>query len=192
MTLPRASLFVLLIASAAACGINPDPVNASCCECAGFSGSGAACHWCPPGDTPGCKYRGSNAYTCTGFVAKRADCPQPCVSASPSSSPALPSPSSSPVPMPSPVPLRPFTKKGVGYYGGKCSDFDVGGLNNISWAYDWGHDQEALVRSGCPTAPNGSSFISGVEWVPMIWGKYALKNVTQMNVTFIRGARYIL
>jgi hypothetical protein len=59
------------------------------------------------------------------------------------------SPSSSPGPAPSPGPLRPFSKKGVGYYGGKCSDFEAGGLDNVSWGYDWGHDKASLARSGC-------------------------------------------
>lgn len=34
-------------------------------------------------------------------------------------------------------PPRPFSKKGVGYYGGTCDDFATGGLDNISWFYDW-------------------------------------------------------
>ena len=193
----------VFLAGTAACGVNPDPVNASCCECAGYTGSGASCHWCPVASgTPGCKYRGSTAYTCAGFVSKRLDCPLPCapISASPSSTPlhvspspssSVISPSSSPGPAPSPGPLRPFSKKGVGYYGGKCSDFEAGGLDNVSWGYDWGHDKASLARSGCATEPNGKSFISGVEYVPMIWGKYALKNVSQMNTTYIRGASYI-
>jgi hypothetical protein len=79
----------------------------------------------------------------------------------------------------------------VGYYGGLCADFERGGLDNVSWAYDRGHDKASLSRSGCATPANGESFLSGVEYVPMVWGKFALHNVSQMNTTFIRGARYI-
>jgi len=79
----------------------------------------------------------------------------------------------------------------VGYYGGNCSDFLEGGLSNISWFYDWGHDQESLARSGCPTSTQKNHNVAGVEYVPQIWGKYALKNISNMNTTFIQGARFI-
>ena len=78
----------------------------------------------------------------------------------------------------------------MGYYGGNCNDFGDAGLSNISWFYDWGHDQASMARSGCASRqPNHN--VLGVEYVPQIWGKYALKNITQMNTTFISGARYI-
>ena len=188
--------FFLLSPSADACGIAPVAANASCCECAGFSGSGFPCHWCPP---LGCHYHGSPQYNCAGAVAERSKCPAACATVSPTASltrtpSATPSSEGSPSPSPSPipiVPLRPFTKKGVGYYGGNCSDFLSPGLSNISWFYDWGHDQESLSRSGCPTSQQANHNVHGVEWVPQIWGKYALKNISDMNVTFIRGARFI-
>lgn len=47
-----------------------------------------------------------------------------------------------------------------------------------------------MDRSGCPSRQRDHN-VDGVEYVPMIWGKYALKNITQMNTTFIRGARAI-
>jgi len=88
--------------------------------------------------------------------------------------------------------MRPFSKKGVGYYGGNCSDFDDnGGLTNISWFYDWGHDQASLVRSNCNIERQRQPNWHGVEYIPMIWGKYALKNISDMNTTFIAGASAI-
>jgi hypothetical protein len=187
-------LFLLaLAASAAACGVAPVAANATCCQCAGYDGDAHACHWCPPGGSPpssvgSCRYFGSPAYRCPGFVALRADCPAPCPplgpspSASPSPPPAPPAP-----PAPSPAPPRPFSKKGVGYFGGNCSDFQSQGLSNISWFYDWGHDQASRLRSGCS---QGLS-VDGVAYIPMIWGKFALHNTSEMNVTFIRGAEAI-
>jgi hypothetical protein len=197
------SLIALLahLQLASPCGIAPVAANATCCQCAGFSGSGFPCHWCPgvPAGSPtGCHYHGSAQYGCAGFVAKRADCPSACATLSPTASPS-PTPipsgftasaSASPAPLPSPIPLRPFSKKGVGYYGGNCSDFGEGGLSSISWFYDWGHDQASMARSGCASRQPDHNVL-GVEYVPQIWGKYALKNITQMNTTFISGARYI-
>ena len=197
-------LLLGLLPAALSCGVAPDARNASCCACAGFSGSGASCHWCPPAEPwsqGACKYRGASNYSCAGFVAKRADCPgAPCPPLGPSGSPAplgspsgTPSNSPSPAPPPSfppPAPLRPWTKKGVGYFGGNCSDFGQQGLSNISWMYDWGHDQASMERAGCPSRQRDHN-VMGVEYVPMIWGKYALKNITQMNTTFIQGARSI-
>jgi hypothetical protein len=202
----RALIWLVLAAltPAHSCGINPVAANASCCECAGYSGSGALCHWCPPSSgEPGCKYRGSGAYACAGFVAQRAECPgTPCapISASASRTPTrdnspsrTPSPTptaASPSPSPAPEgPLRPFTKKGVGFYGGHCDDFDI--LSNVSWSYDWGHEKASITRSGCAVYPSGAQLLSGVEYIPQIWGKFALKNLSDMNTTFIKGARYI-
>ena len=207
MAARRAALFSLaLLAGARACGIAPVAADSTCCECAGYRGDQASCHWCPPASgEPGCKYKGSASYACNGFVADRAKCPgAPCapLSASPTSSPrslsptptpspTAASPSPSPAPLPSPGPLRPFSKKGVGYYGGHCDDFSARGLSGVSWAYDWGHDKASLARGGCATPPTGAEFIDGVEYVPQVWGKFALKNISQMNTTFIRGARTI-
>ena len=195
-------LLLCILGAATSCGIAPIAANASCCECAGYDGDAHACHWCPA-PVGGCKYFGSNEYRCPGFIVQRSDCPGvPCPpinvsptptpsrggspSRTPSPTPTRASPSPSPAP---PAPLRPFSKKGVGYYGGNCSDLAV--LSNLSWFYDWGHDQESLVRSNCPTGQGSNHAVNGVEWVPMIWGKYALKNISQMNTTFIAGARYI-
>ncbi len=47
------------------------------------------------------------------------------------------------------------------------------------------------MRSNCPTGRGSNHAVDGVEWVPQIWGKYALKNISQMNTTFIAGSRYI-
>lgn len=197
------ALALLVAPLVGACGIAPDAQNATCCECAGFDGSGHACHWCPP-PVGGCHYSGSAEYRCAGFVTLRADCPTQCPpigpsgtatsTPSPTPSPAslsrTPSPrSASPSPAP-PPPLRPFSKKGVGYYGGQCGDFGGQGLSNISWWYDWGHDQASLYRSGCASSGPSHAML-GAEYVPMIWGKYALKNITEMNVTFIQGASSI-
>ena len=199
-------LLLTLPFAVTSCGIAPVAANATCCQCAGYSGSGFACHWCPgvPAGAPtGCHYHGSAAYACAGFVAQRADCPVACSTASPTLSPsgtpsaspslgASRSATRSPVPLPSPAPLRPFSKKGVGYYAGSCSDFGAGGLTNISWFYDWGHDMESLARSNCSAPRQPGHSVLGVEYVPQIWGKFALKNISEMNTTFISGARYIL
>lgn len=195
-------LLLLLLPTALSCGVAADAKNASCCSCAGYDGSGAACHWCPPvepNSLGSCRYRGSANYSCVGFVSKRAACPgAPCPPVGPSGSPApaggspsaTPSNSPSPAPLPSPVPLRPFSKKGVGYFGGNCSDFGAAGLSNITWFYDWGHDQASMDRAGCPSRQRDHS-VDGVEYIPMIWGKYALKNISDMNTTFFIGARTI-
>lgn len=192
-------LILLLLPLTQSCGVSPDAKNASCCDCAGYDGSGAACHWCPPTEPfslGSCKYRGGNNYTCPGFVAKRTSCPgAPCPPPGPPGSPSN-TPSNSPSPpvapsYPPPAPLRPHTKKGVGYYGGNCLDFGTLGLSNISWFYDWGHDQASMDRSGCPSRQRDHNVL-GVEYIPMIWGKYALKNISEMNTTFIKGASTIL
>ena len=53
-----------------------------------------------------------------------------------------------------------------------------------------GHDQASLSRSGCSSSGPNHAW-QGVEYVPQIWGKYALKNISNMNVTFIQGASSI-
>jgi hypothetical protein len=140
--------FALAVAtSVTACGIAPYAKNASCCQCAGYTGDQHACHWCPS-PVGGCRYFGSAEYDCPGFIVKRSDCPESCLSVSPapissttthSTQPRSVSfsqtqPAFSPEPTPS---MRPFSKGGVGYYGGSCDDFGLEGLSNISWFYDW-------------------------------------------------------
>jgi len=154
----RLAFLALLAASrAAACGANPVAANASCCECAGFTGDAHACHWCPP-PIGGCKYFGSPEYRCAGFVAERAACPgAPCAPLSASASatptptptrtaggPPPASPSGAPSRAP-PAPLRPFSKKGVGYFGGACGDFGAAGLSNISC--EWHAARDAARRA---------------------------------------------
>jgi len=144
----RAWCVVALVVAVDGCGIAPDAKNATCCECAGYAGDQHPCHWCPA-PVGGCRYFGSAEYRCAGFIAVRSDCPQTCGSISNSNSASLsatssrvstasqsPSPSASFEVHPTPH-MRPFSKKGVGYYGGLCNDFSAGGLDNISWFYDW-------------------------------------------------------
>ena len=61
-------------------------------------------------------------------------------------------------------------KKGVGG-GGNCGDLDKGGLDTVTWWYDWGHDANGFAQC------NGTSPLYA-EYVPMIWGKWATSNVT--------------
>eukprot|EP00039_Didymoeca_costata_P000795 m.47281 g.47281 ORF g.47281 m.47281 type:complete len:423 (-) comp10477_c0_seq1:565-1833(-) len=77
-------------------------------------------------------------------------------------------------------------KKGVAG-GGLCGDLDEGGLNTTTWWYDWGHTKEGFKQC------NGTS-PKTQEYVPMIWGKWTLKNVTALIETLkanASGARYI-
>ena len=34
--------------------------------------------------------------------------------------------------------------------------------------------------------------MGGAEYVPQIWSKYALANISNINATFLRGARFVL
>ena len=131
----------------------------------------------------------------------KAPTPGPGPTPPPAPVPVLPTPPPVP-PSPTPGPVGPTGrsfKKGVGYYGGNCADFarGMGGLDNISWFYDWGHDQVSFSnkRNG-NGAPNGSSCqsllnVSGVEYIPMIFSKYALANTSNINQTYLEGAKYI-
>jgi hypothetical protein len=143
----RISAIVILFALGDACGIAPDAKNATCCQCAGYTGDQHACHWCPS-PVGGCRYFGSAEYGCPGFVVKRSDCPESCPSMSVSPSGSVTSSAShnslvslsqtpTPVPIPPAPSMRPFSKKGVGYFGGSCDDFGSNGLSNISWFFDW-------------------------------------------------------
>eukprot|EP00041_Stephanoeca_diplocostata_P008782 m.130949 g.130949 ORF g.130949 m.130949 type:complete len:414 (+) comp17475_c0_seq22:99-1340(+) len=79
-----------------------------------------------------------------------------------------------------------FKKGGAG--GGLCGDLDDGpGGLNVSWWYDWGHSRNGFKQC------NGTSPIRA-EYVPMIWGKWALANTTQLIADLAEnapGARYI-
>jgi hypothetical protein len=84
-------------------------------------------------------------------------------------------------------PTDPAFKKGVGG-GGDCGDLDdgAGGLN-VSWWYDWGHDRKGFAQC------NGTS-PQRAEYVPMVWGKWALKNATALEADLrahAPGARFV-
>ena len=68
-------------------------------------------------------------------------------------------------------PGQPHFKKGVGG-GGMCSDMGTGpgGLSTVSFWYDWGHERAGYA------ACNGS--YPQQEYVPMVWGKWALANAS--------------
>ena len=84
-------------------------------------------------------------------------------------------------------------KKGVAYYGGNCADLSPSGLGNVSWFYDWGHDQVSFSdkRNVANVSCQGYT-VGGAEYVPQIWSKYALANISNINATFLRGARFVL
>ena len=141
----RTWCLIALFVASEGCGTAPDAKNATCCQCVGDQ---HPCHWCPA-PVGGCRYFGSAEYHCAGFIDIRTDCPQACASISSSNSVSTtasssrmstasqsPSPTASYEVRPTPS-MRPFSKKGVGYYGGLCDDFSTGGLGNISWFYDW-------------------------------------------------------
>eukprot|EP00035_Acanthoeca_spectabilis_P014581 m.280991 g.280991 ORF g.280991 m.280991 type:complete len:284 (+) comp16171_c0_seq2:2950-3801(+) len=67
-----------------------------------------------------------------------------------------------------------YFKKGSGG-GGYCGDLDdgPGGLHTPTWWYDWGHTAEGFAQC------NGTSPVHA-EYVPMIWGKWALANSTNL------------
>ena len=70
------------------------------------------------------------------------------------------------------TPITTF-KKGVGG-GGMCGDLEPpAGLSSVSWFYDWGHSRKAY--SNCTTNQR-----KDLEYVPMIWGKWALSNATNV------------
>ena len=68
----------------------------------------------------------------------------------------------------------------------------------MSWFYDWGHDQVSLTPSRTAVAQNASCqsigpghLVDGAEYVPMIFSKFALANISRINTTFLQGARYV-
>lgn len=77
-------------------------------------------------------------------------------------------------------------KRGAAYFGGNCSDFITPGLSAVSFVYDWGHLEASLARSNCSGLP------PDVEYVPMQWGRYGLRNISAYNTTFLAKAKYFL
>jgi len=76
----------------------------------------------------------------------------------------------------------PYFKKGVGG-GGLCGDLDdgPGGLKTVAWWYDWGHTAKGF--SEC----NGTS-PAHAEYVPMVWGKWALGNASSLIASLRQSA----
>jgi hypothetical protein len=84
----------------------------------------------------------------------------------------------------------------VAYYGGNFQDFSAAGLDNVRWFYDWDKDQVSLSskRNGNHTScqsklPQGN--VNGVDYIPQIFSRYALANISNIDPQYLTNATYI-